>query len=114
MDGRTLILVDGENIVIRYQALLKSGRTPLSGCLHKPDVFVWKKMLTQSPALNIIRVSYYTSMVGDDAAVVSMEQYISQAEYVFKSLPAASTYEGGELCPCVYKKPAMCVRQVTS
>ena len=60
--------VDGENLVIRFQAMVREGATVKSEIAHIPDLFVWDSR-PMSLFDSVSRVSYYTSVVGDDAAL---------------------------------------------
>ena len=68
MEYRTLILVDGENLLLRYEAMLEEGFTAKPGAkvIHDRGRFLWRPELTLWQAHDIVRVSYFTTIVGDD------------------------------------------------
>lgn len=104
MEYRTLVLVDGENLVARFQAERAAGRDPAPGVVHVPDRFLWVPSVTRSQVHNILRVSYFTTVVGDDPAVAALADQIAQSQYGFR--PAYGAGEiSGFLCPHVFKKP---------
>jgi len=99
---KSIIFVDGENLTFRYQALLKEGRKPRSGVVHRADVFVWSPYIGR-PGIDtdIIRINYYTSMVGDEDAVTALKELIAtQRFHGFQDY-----YGPCQLHPRVYKKP---------
>jgi len=89
-----MILVDGENLVFRYQKLLER-RKPKGEVKHIKDCFIWHRQLEVPYLYHPIRVNYYTSMVGDEAALGEVERKISEINY-----------RGGQMCPKVFKKAA--------
>ena len=76
--GKRAIFVDGENLVFRYQEMCTAGRTPKAGIIHIPDVFVWHSGITQSGDIDLLRVGYYTSAVGDDAKLDELRLKIAR------------------------------------
>lgn len=104
MEYRTLILVDGENLVARYQAMLSEGRLATTGVDYEQDRFLWVNSITRSQIHNILRVSYFTTVVGDDQLIADLEDRIAKIQYGFR--PAHGAAEtSGFLCPRVFKKP---------
>ena len=73
MQYKTIILVDGENLVMRYQRMLSDGNKPLKGVLHESDCFVWHPRIFKDYKVDIVRVGYYTTVVGDDAKLNTIE-----------------------------------------
>jgi uncharacterized LabA/DUF88 family protein len=66
MKKRLICLIDGENLVIRYQEMLASGRVPHEDNFHLPDVCVWNNRLLGLPIdYDVIRATYYSSVFGD-------------------------------------------------
>jgi len=75
-----MLFADGENLVARYQALLKSGREPFTdgnNCRvhHQPDVFVWRDDFWVEHG-NVRRATYYTSCIGDDNIRAEVQENI--------------------------------------
>ncbi len=75
---RTLVFIDGENVVFRYQSLVAAGRLPQHQVVHTPDVFVWNPTVFRNELWDLVRVTYYTSLVGDDPAQQAMADEIQQ------------------------------------
>lgn len=99
---KSIAFVDGENLTIRYQSLLKDGRKPRQDTVHIPDIFVWQPEIGR-PIIDtdMIRINYYTSMVGDDDAIASTRETIAAQKY-----DGQGDYYGYcQLYPRVYKKP---------
>ena len=88
---RAMVFVDGENLAIRYGAMLKArGEEPHPDVAYKPNAFVWNKRwgrLTQGiPA--VMRKYFYTSTVGGQDVVDELQSQLKQlgieAPRVFK------------------------------
>ncbi len=94
---RVMIFVDGENLAIRYGALLaKHSIAILSQNWYLPNVYVW------APELNnpghgggVIRKYFYTSVQGDEPLVsdvaASLKTQGIEAPRVFKKLKGSRT-----------------------
>ena len=80
---RSILFLDGENLVMRYQDMVASGRKPDARVVHIPDVFVWHPNVIRWHDLRkVLRVACYTSVVGDDARVMDVKRTIAQNTYV--------------------------------
>lgn len=78
----TLIFVDGENIYLRYKELLNAGRKPYGDTVVINDCFVWNnRILQQDDLWKVKRISYYTSVIGDDDLVRKTKEQISSVTY---------------------------------
>ena len=100
---KSIVFVDGENLAFRYQALVAAGRIPQAGVVHIPDIFVWQSAIGR-PAIDtdLIRINYYTSMVGDDTALARVKGQIASNRY-----SGHGDYYGScQLTPRLYKKPS--------
>lgn len=117
MYERVIFFIDGENLVFRYQEMLKNGYEPNPAILHEKDVYVWHKDVIRADVGNIIRVNYYTSAPGDEKRIVSLNEDIKKIEYIYRGQPFGSgggRYGGGihhenfkgHIFPHVFKKEA--------
>lgn len=98
---KVVAFVDGENLVCRYQAMLDAGRIALPDVVHVCDSFVWCSGLTKWTVMDLIRVSYYTSVVGDDDRVADVARRISETAFECSS----GHYAGkAQIIPRVQKK----------
>lgn len=102
MDVRTILFVDGENLVFRYQEEIKAGRVSADGVVHEPDCFVWHPGITSVSQFGLFRVCYYTTIVGADERVEEMKQKL--AEIVYRAVPPGGGYITGQIVPLVFKK----------
>ena len=102
MNEKTVVLVDGENLVFRYQAMLKAGRKPRSDVAHLPDQFVWSNQVLEGRMVDLLRINYYTSMVGDEGAMHSLRKTISNTQV--RCIPQRGINQIGQLVPRVFKK----------
>ena len=48
--SKCVILVDGENLVMRFQAIKNAGNKPLDVVKHKKNVYVWAPL----PAIDLL------------------------------------------------------------
>jgi uncharacterized LabA/DUF88 family protein len=99
---RSIVLVDGENLTMRYQALLSAGRKPKERVAHKQDVYVWNTDLHERAIIDtdVLRINYYTSMVGDDDLIKETESEIARLKYYC----SGDLYGYCQLLPRIYKK----------
>lgn len=98
-----VFLIDGENLVARFQAMKAVGRVPKSTVIHVPDVLVWTPELIGDAVGDIRRVSYYTTVVGDDGRVAAIEKQIHGFAY---SCRDATIKRQQQVVPRVFKKAA--------
>lgn len=105
MSTQVFIMADGENLVLRFQAMLKAGRTMLANVEHLNDSFVWSPKITTEASWFIVRASYYTTQVGDEAKLNALRDKIASVEYSFHDVAARGAGKG-TLCPRVFKKQA--------
>jgi uncharacterized LabA/DUF88 family protein len=67
---------------------------------HIPGVFVWHPNLTAyAHVAEIMRVAFYTSVVGDEDRINAVKEEIASTIYVPRS-------HGLKVCPYVFKKPS--------
>ena len=101
---RSILFIDGENLVMRYQEMSASGKLPDSRVVHIPDVFVWHPNVISWHALRkVIRVVYYTSVVGDEVRVKETKRAIAANTY-FSDADDGRMH--GQIVPVVFKKPS--------
>lgn len=100
---RIMVFVDGENLVFRYQSMLKRGFIPRDDLVHEPDVYVWNESFTLlAQQHEILRVTYYTYAIGDDTRLDAIRKELRTqrfARHMASRLPNSVT-------PCVFKKLA--------
>ena len=93
--GRMMVFIDGENLVFRYQDMLKDGKNSRSDIVHEPDVFVWHSSMTQQADRHyVLRATYYTYAVGDDPRLNEIRDRIKTLSFNqsrFSSLPKCVT-----------------------
>jgi len=99
---RVVALVDGENLVFRYQAMLsEAGQFAVPHTIHHRNVFVWHPHLTRWTDMDLRRVSYFTSLVGSDEQVELMEDEIGRTPYTASGNGFRGT---ATIVPRVYKR----------
>jgi len=99
---RSILFVDGENLTFRYQSLIASGRIPKQSVQHHQDVYVWTPEMGHRAVIDtdMIRINYYTSMVGGEDEVAKVREEISTLSYFMHG----DFYGPCQLYPRVYKK----------
>lgn len=58
------MFIDGENLVFRFEDLIKKGRIKVQEVHHKIGVYVWHEMTYHPGPDHVIRVYYYASAEG--------------------------------------------------
>lgn len=96
--------MDGENIVVRFESMLASGSKKTYDTIHIPGVFVWNPKFTLYIPMDIIRVSFYTTQVGDEAKLEETRQAIASHNYQSHSISRNDYATIGNICPHVFKK----------
>lgn len=97
---KSILLIDWENLVIRYQEMIKKWRIPLKEVVHIPDVFVWHPNVAPFYGVDIFRVIYYTSAIWDDKYLRTIEERISENKFIH----SGNYYWVCQLVPFVFKK----------
>jgi uncharacterized LabA/DUF88 family protein len=100
---------DGENLVARYEDMLRDGRVPKPGVVHVPGVVVWHPNITRHILCKITRLGFYQTAVGDTERVYTVKELISNVTYEYDDgdgIPGQ-----GNLHPKVFKKES---RQTTT
>ena len=101
MELRTILFVDGENLVFRYQDEIRKGRIPTDVVVHEPDCFVWHPRMTQISNFDLIRVYYYTTVAGDEPRLDEIRRKL--AAIIFQT-GRGRTQITGQIVPLVFKK----------
>lgn len=94
---RAIIFVDGENLTYRYQAMVTEGRKPKDSIKHEVDTFVWAPAIVDYSSWRLTRVSYYTSVVGDDTKLQQLAEQLAAIRYEYSA-------GFGFLNPHIFKK----------
>ena len=112
MIDESLIFVDGENLVLRYQEMLRAGRVAAPDNVHIPDTFIWNQRVLDDNLWNLKRISYYTSATGDDERIRQIRERIGGVTFRCRtghvSGPFSSGFStrDGQIIPFVRKKAA--------
>jgi uncharacterized LabA/DUF88 family protein len=102
---RTFVFVDGENLVMRYQAMLEAGYEPKKGVIHVPDVFVWHPDMTTWSVMDIQRCLYYTTATGDEPRLKALRSQIAGTNFDYLHDYGDGVPEGtGQLVPRIFHK----------
>ncbi len=103
MSERAIVLIDGENLVLRYQEMLESKFKPVPKTIHEKDIIVWHNKILEVFNFELMRVSYYTTFVGDIKSLEEMKEKISLIFYEF-GYPKKNEFGSGTINPHVFKK----------
>jgi uncharacterized LabA/DUF88 family protein len=102
-----MAFVDGENLVMRYQAMMEAGAKPKAGGAHQRDCFVWHGNVTTWSMFDFIRINYYTSTTGDLPRVDALKDSICKVEFSFSYTHDAEAPDAtANLVPHVFHKPS--------
>jgi uncharacterized LabA/DUF88 family protein len=74
-----MLFFDGENLVCRYQAMLKAGWVSRPDVAYVPDSLIYgdgMANLVVTGFHEIIRATYYTSTTGDEATLAALAEQI--------------------------------------
>ena len=113
MYERVMFFIDGENLVCRYQDMLKNGYEPNPAILHEENVYVWHSDVIRANVGNIIRVNYYTSAQATEEKIYSLTEDIKKIEYHYQGPPVGTggSWGGihhedfiGHIVPHIFKK----------
>ena len=102
MTERAIILADGENLVFRYEELIRAGRKPRKLVEYVEGLLVWHDLVTFVHRIHFVRVSYYTTFVGDEDALSKSRERICAVSWEDQS--TIDPHGTGRLCPHVFKK----------
>ncbi len=102
---KTFVFIDGENITMRYQAMIAEGRVAKRKVKHVKDTFVWHPEITRWTMMDIVRLNYYTSATGDAMRLGALRREIANVFYEYdfsteKHVSAAS----GQIVPKLFHK----------
>jgi uncharacterized LabA/DUF88 family protein len=101
---RLIAFADGENLVFRYQDMVKRGAKPKSDVLHVPDLLVWHPKFTETFVSDITRISYYQTCIGDEPKLTLAKQTIKDVRYTYTTENGSEGGTSGALIPRVFKK----------
>lgn len=105
--GRMMVFVDGENLTMRFQEMVATGRTPRNHVHHLRDTYAWSHN-TVTPMLNVVhRATYYTYVQGDELTVDQVALQIRDltfANYFIVGAHHSLGWLHNKLAPCVFKK----------
>ncbi len=103
---RAIGFCDGENLVMRFQAMVEAGAIPKKDVVFEKDCFVWHDGITRWSMFDFIRINYYTSTTGDVPRVDKLKDTISNTGYEFSYTHDASAPDASaNLVPHVFHKP---------
>ncbi len=80
---KTVVIVDGENLAIRFKAMIEGDYEPMNNVTHERDVFVWSRDLFQehNTQKDILRISCFTCVTGGIDKVKKLKDKIGSIEY---------------------------------
>lgn len=111
MTPRIIAFADGENLVHRFQDMVKAGRTVAQDTVHCPDLLAWHPEISTYYLCDIVRINFYQTVVGDEPKLDECRQRISAVSYRYRALiDEGDTESGGTLRPRVFKKEGKSVK----
>jgi len=104
MAHKLIAFADGENLVFRYQDMVKKGAIPKKDVVHVPDLVVWHPDITEAYLSDIVRISFYQTYCGDDPKIEWAREQIKAIEYTYSLTSESEDDTRGSLVPHVFKK----------
>lgn len=104
MSHKLIAFADGENLVLRYQDMIKDGRIPKNDVVHIPNLVVWHPDITEQYYSDIARVSFYQTIVGDQGHLDAAREQVSQISYTYTENEPKKAGGSGNLRPSLFKK----------
>ena len=101
--NRTLMIADGENLLLRYQAMLDEGAERTEDTLYDKDIYAWHPQITRHDYMDLVRVSFYTTCVGDAVKIAEFKKKINSVKFVSEGF-RGDALRNGRLVPHVFKK----------
>ena len=91
-------------MVFRYQSMLAAGKVSSGKVTHIPNIFAWHPKLTQWCYMDVLRVYFYSRVVGDDQKLAEIRAAIAKTGFNYD-------YEKGrggsaQIVPVIFKKHA--------
>ena len=108
--GRMMVFIDGENLTIRYEEMLKEGRDVRVEVKHQNGIYVWNDNdFVEHFQHFIVRTMYYTAACGSEDFLDEIRAEIARFHLRAHprnplSPPHVATVHSGIL-PVVFKKP---------
>ncbi len=94
-----MVFIDGENLVFRYQDMLKT-RKPNTNVKFEKDTFIWHQHMSGELQARVLRVGYYTSVVGDDPHIANTRAALASIQAIRSRMSPI------QVCPFVFKRPS--------
>ena len=98
---KTMIFVDGENLLVRFQKMENAGRIRRDEVRHERDRFVWQDQVASSLAADLARILYYTATPGDAKMIEELAQSIAGLQYVSRNFYGSRLFQ---VVPRVFHK----------
>ncbi|MBU1776123.1 MAG: NYN domain-containing protein, partial [Gammaproteobacteria bacterium] len=94
--------IDGENLVLRFQDMCKDGAKPNAKTIHIKNTLVWHPQITEEFFCDIVRMSFYQTVVGDTDKLNQVKKQICDVKYTYSESDDIDGF--GFLQPRVFKK----------
>jgi uncharacterized LabA/DUF88 family protein len=104
MGHKVIAFADGENLVLRYQDMLKDGNVPRDDVFHIRDLVVWHPDITGHTLCDIARISFYQTVVGDQDHLDAARRQVSEVQFTCRANENDTIELDGTLRPCLFKK----------
>ena len=93
--------VDGENLLLRYEDMVKNGAIPKPDVIHIPGLLVWHPSITTIFLSSISRIAFYQTIVGSQEKVDEARKKVCDVHYTYRYESASGT---GSLYPRLFNK----------
>jgi len=78
---KSIVFVDGENLLFRFKSLLERGNVPKQGVIYENDEFIWSGSISKLGGCIVNRIGYYTTKAGDQSSIDELSLRISKIKY---------------------------------
>lgn len=98
-----MVFADGENLLLRYEAMLGKGRKPRpkTTTYYSKNRYIWSYHITKIHNLEFTRVTYYTTFVGDEDALQRLRADLATVAWASNMMNPPNS---GHIHPAVFKK----------
>ena len=102
--GRALVVIDGENILQRCEAMLKEGWELMPQTTHSKGRYVWSQQIIRTIVASdtVLRVWYYTTHVGGEDLREELVREMAELTYGYGVVDQVAGR--GTVVPKVFKK----------
>lgn len=81
MSDRSILFIDGENLLVRFEAMLKEGRRQTGGTEYKEKEYIWHPNFQSIHKIRPYRILYYNAMQGSEEKIENHRRELASLVY---------------------------------